>query len=157
MCNSTFTIGQVAKQSNDWNNVDKVVHFGRHSYLLNIRTLDCKHQTYYVKTTGTLVKNRGFSYLAKSKRLDSTMFSWFFDLFNGNLKKFLRLQKMFKDASCTVNEMVAYNRQLLRVSDAYNEKRKIVITKEQAKLFSETLKLRLHNRGHKIRGFKVAS
>lgn len=154
MCNSTFTIGQVAKQSNDWNNA---VNFGRHSYLLNIRTLDCKHQTYYVKTTGTLVKNRGFTYLAKSKRLDSTMFSWIGDLFNGNFKKYREMKKRFKNASCTVDEMLAYNRQLRRVSDAYNEKRKIVITAKQAKLFSDTLKLRLHNRGHKIRGFKVAS
>ena len=157
MCNSTFTNGQVFKQSNDWNNIDKVVHFGRNSYLLNIRTLDCKHQTYYVKTTGTLVKNRGFTYLAKSKRLDSNMFSWIGDLFNGNLKQYLKLKKRFKNASCTVDEMLAYNRQLRRVSDAYNEKKKIVITAKQAKLFSETLKLRLHNRGHKIRGFKVAS
>ena len=85
------------------------------------------------------------------------MFSWIGDLFNGNFKKYREMKKRFKNASCTVDEMLAYNRQLRRVSDAYNEKRKIVITAKQAKLFSETLKLRLHNRGHKIRGFKVAS
>ena len=157
MCNSNFTIGQVTKQSNDWTNIDKVVHFGRHSYLLNIRNLEVKIQTYYVKNTGSYVVNNGKGYLCKSKRLDSTMFSWLFDLFNGNFKQYREMKKQFKSASCTVDEMVAYNRQLRRVSDAYNEKRKIVITKEQAKLFSDTLKLRLHNRGHKVRGFKVAS
>lgn len=154
MCNSTFTNGQVFKQSNDWNNA---VNFGRHSYLLNIRDLEVKIQTYYIKNTGNYVINNGKGYLCKSKRLDSTMFSWFFDLFNGNFKQYREMKKRFKNASCTVAEMVAYNRQLRRVSNAYNEKRKIVITAKQAKLFSETLKLRLHNRGHKIRGFKVAS
>jgi len=154
MCNSTFTNGQVFKQSNDWNNA---VNFGRHSYLLNIRDLECKIQTYYVKTTGTYVINNGFGYLAKSDRRDSNMFSWIGDLFNGNFKQYRDMKRRFKSASCTVDEMVAYNRQLRRVSNAYDEKRKIVITREQAKLFSETLKLRLHNRGHKVRGFKVAS
>ena len=154
MCNSTFTNGQVFKQSNDWNNA---VNFGRHSYLLNIRDLECKIQSYYVKTTGTYVINNGFGYLAKSDRRDSNIFSWIGDLFNGNFKQYREMKQRFKSASCTVDEMVAYNRQLRRVSNAYDEKRKIVITREQAKLFSETLKLRLHNRGHKIRGFKVAS
>ncbi len=154
MCNSTFTNGQVFKQSNDWNNS---IDFGRNSYLLNIRDLECKIQTYYVKTTGTYVINNGFGYLAKSDRRDSNIFSWIGDLFNGNFKRYRDMKRRFKSASCTVDEMVAYNRQLRRVSNAYYEKRKIVITAKQAKLFSETLKLRLHNRGHKVRGFKVAS
>ena len=154
MCNSTFTIGQVAKQSNDWNNA---VNFGRQSYLLNIRDLECKIQTYYVKHTGTYVINNGFGYLAKSDRRDSNIFSWVGDLFNGNFKRYREMKKQFNNASCTVDEMVAYNRQLRRVSNAYDEKRKIVITAKQAKLFSDTLKLRVHNRGHKIRGFKIAS
>ena len=154
MCNSTFTNGQVFKQSNDWNNS---IDFGRNSYLLNIRDLECKIQTYYVKTTGTYVINNGFGYLAKSDRRDSNIFSWIGDLFNGNFKRYRDMKRRFKSASCTVDEMVAYNRQLRRVSNAYDEKRKIVITAKQAKLFSETLKLRLHNRGHKVRGFKVAS
>ena len=154
MCNSTFTNGQVFKQSNDWNNS---IDFGRNSYLLNIRDLECKIQTYYVKTTGTYVINNGFGYLAKSDRRDSNIFSWIGDLFNGNFKRYRQMKKQFNNASCTVDEMVAYNRQLRRVSNAYDEKRKIVITAKQAKLFSEALKLRLHNRGHKVRGFKVAS
>ena len=154
MCNSTFTNGQVFKQSNDWNNS---IDFGRNSYLLNIRDLECKIQTYYVKTTGSYVINNGFGYLAKSDRRDSNIFSWIGDLFNGNFKRYRQMKKQFNNASCTVDEMVAYNRQLRRVSNAYDEKRKIVITAKQAKLFSETLKLRLHNRGHKVRGFKVAS
>ena len=154
MCNSNFTNGQVFKQSNDWNNS---IDFGRNSYLLNIRDLECKIQTYYVKTTGTYVINNGFGYLAKSDRRDSNIFSWIGDLFNGNFKRYRQMKKQFNNASCTVDEMVAYNRQLRRVSNAYDEKRKIVITAKQAKHFSETLKLRLHNRGHKIRGFKIAS
>lgn len=154
MCNSTFTIGQVAKQSNDWNNA---VNFGRHSYLLNIRDLECKIQTYYVKTTGTYVINNGFGYLAKSDRRDSNIFSWIGDLFNGNFKRYREMKKQFNNASCTVDEMILYNRQLRRVSNAYDEKRKIVITAKQARHFSEALKLRLHNRGHKVRGFKIAS
>ena len=154
MCNSTFTNGQVFKQSNDWNNS---IDFGRNSYLLNIRDLECKIQTYYVKTTGTYVINNGFGYLAKSDRRDSNIFSWIGDLFNGNFKRYRQMKKQFNNASCTVDEMVGYNRKLRRFSNSYDEKRKIGKTAKQAKIFSETLKLRLHNRGHKVRGFKVAS
>ena len=69
MCNFNHTTSQVRLQADTW--INKGLPFGRYNYLVNIREIECKIQSYYTKTTGTYVENNGKGYIARSTRKDS--------------------------------------------------------------------------------------
>jgi len=147
MCNFNHTTSQVRLQADTWMN--KGLPFGRYNYLVNIREIESKIQTYWTKT-GTYVENNGKGYIARSERKGSHALSWFFDLFNGNYSNYRQAKKQYDNASMTVSEMLEYNRQLKRVHVAMQNKKTVRISAKQAKHFSGLLRDKLTARGHKI-------
>ena len=123
MCNFNHTTSQVRLQADTWMN--QGLPFGRYNYLVNIREIECKIQSYYA-------------------------LSWFFDLFNGNYAAYRQARKQYDSASMTVSEMLEYNRQLKRVHVAMQNKKTVRISAKQAKHFSGLLRDKLTAKGHKI-------
>jgi len=148
MCNFNHTTSQVRLQADVWNNGS--VSFGRFNHLVNIRNTECKIQSYYVKTTGTFVKNNGFGYHAKSERKGSNMLTWIADIFNGNYAAYRQAMNRFEKAAVSVSDMVEYNQQLRRIHDAMENKKTVRISAKQAKHFSGLLRDKLTSKGHKI-------
>jgi hypothetical protein len=147
MCNFNHTTSQVRLQADTW--INKGLPFGRYNYLVNIREIESKIQTYWTKT-GTYVENNGKGYIARSARKNSHALSWFFDLFNGNYAAYRQAKKQYDSASMTVSEMLEYNRQLKRVHVAMQNKKTVRISAKQAKHFSGLLRDKLTAKGHKI-------
>jgi len=148
MCNFNHTTSQVRLQADTW--INQGISFGRYNYLVNIREIECKIQTYYTKTTGTYVENNGKGYIARSTRKNTHVLTWFFDLFNGNYANYRQALSAYKKAAMSVSEMLEYNRQLKRVHVAMENKKTVRISAKQAKHFSKLLRDRLTAKGHKI-------
>lgn len=147
MCNFNHTTSQVRLQADAW--INQGISFGRYNYLVNIREIESKIQTYWTKT-GTYVENNGKGYIARSTRKNSHSFSWFFDLFNGNYAAYRQARKQYNKAAMTVSEMLEYNKQLKRVHVAMENKKTVRISAKQAKHFSGLLRDKLTSKGHKI-------